>query len=92
MHDLTDDLRARIRQILLDDWDPSSAARFEHARGEYDSYIDPLRTMIAQGAGEDDVVRYLHERERESMCFPGLDTRRLRPVARKLIAVVRSAG
>jgi hypothetical protein len=83
---------ATIRQILLDDWDPSNAARFEHARREYDAYIEPLLRLIRRGAGEDDVVRFLHDRERESMCFPGLDTRRLVRVARKLIAAVRNAS
>ena len=88
--DVPEPVRSRIRQVLLDDWDPSNAARFEHSRGEYDAYIAPLWTMIRAGAAEDDVVYFLHERERELMCFPGLDTRRLRPVARKLIEVVRS--
>ena len=91
MPDETDEqLRLRVRQVLLDDWDPSNAARSEHSRGEYDAYIGPLCAMIRAGAGDDEVVNFLHERERESMCFPGLDTRRLRPVARKLIALLRS--
>ncbi len=85
-------VRSRIRQILLEDWDPSNASRFEHARGEYDAYIQPLWDLIRSGAGEDAVVNFLHDRERESMCFPGLDTRRLHPVARKLIATVRNIG
>src|SRR5688572_27013888 len=88
--EITEPLRSRIRQVLLDDWDPSNASRFEHSRGEYDAYIEPLWAMICAGAGEDAVVNFLHERERESMCFPGLDTRRLRPVARKLIELLRS--
>jgi len=82
-----DNIRSRIRQILLNDWDPSNAARNEPAHGEYDGYIDPLLDLIQSGAGEEAVVEYLHERERESMCFPSLDTRRLRPVARKLLAL-----
>ena len=88
--EIPETVRSRIRQVLLDEWDPSNASRFEHSRGEYDAYIEPLWAIIRAGAGEDAVVEFLHERERESMCFPGLDTRRLRPVARKLIALVRS--
>jgi hypothetical protein len=78
-------IRDGIREILLTDWDPHNAGRFEAARGEYDGYIEPLRELIQSGAGEDAVVAYLHEREQETMCFPALGTRRLLPVARKLI-------
>jgi hypothetical protein len=80
-----DAVRSQIREILLSDWDPSNASRSEWSRGEYDGYVDPLYDLIRSGATEDAVVEFLHERERESMCFPGLDTRRLRPVARKLL-------
>ncbi|HEX8523168.1 MAG TPA: hypothetical protein VF669_13000 [Tepidisphaeraceae bacterium] len=83
------DIRDQIREILLRDWDPSNASRFEHSRGEYDSYLQPLSELLHAGASEEQIMDYLHERELESMCFPGLDTRRLLPVARKLIALGR---
>ena len=82
-----DPVRSRVRQVLLDDWDPHEAARSPAARGTYDVYIDPLLDLLRTGAGEDAVVAFLHERERESMCFPSLGTARLRPVARKLLAL-----
>lgn len=85
--DPADPVRARIREILLTDWDPAGASRFEAARGEYDSYIEPLRELIQSGADEEAIVSFLHEREQETMCFPGLGTRRLLPVARKLIGL-----
>ena len=84
-------IRDRIRHVLLSDWDPSNAARFESARHEYDGYIDPLYELIRAGGDEDAVVSYLHERERESMCFPSLGTQRLRPVARKLLKAAGQA-
>ena len=80
-----DAIRDRMRDVLLNDWDPSNAARFDAARHEYDGYIDPLYKLIRAGGGENAVVEYLHERERESICFPSLGTQRLRPVARKLL-------
>lgn len=83
-----DPIRSRIRGLLLNDWDPTNASRSEHAHGEYDSFVDPLHELIfTNNAGEDAIVDYLREREREIMCFPGLDPRRLRPVARKLLAL-----
>ena len=83
-----DPLRSRIREILLCDWDPSNAARFESASGEYDSYVDPIAEMLARGADEEAIVAYLYDVEQYVMCFPSLDTRRLRPVARKLLRCV----
>ena len=80
-------MRTAIRQILLADWDPSNAARIEAAHGEYDCYLPPLMDLLHGGASEDDIVDFLFAREREIMCFPGLDKRRLRPVARKLLAL-----
>jgi hypothetical protein len=78
-------IRDRIREVLLNDWDPHNAARDEAAHGTYDTYIDSLVRLIQSGGDEDAVVAYLHEREKESMCFPSLGTQRLRPVARKLL-------
>ena len=83
-----DTIRARVRLILLADWDPHNAAPNPAAHGTYDTYIDPLLRLARRGGGEDAVVDFLHERERESMCFPSLGTARLRPVARKLLALI----
>ena len=83
-------LRVRVRQILLEDWDPHNAARMPEAHGTYDTYVPPLCDLLrSQGADEQAVVDWLHERERESMCFPSLGTGRLRRVARKLLNSAR---
>lgn len=80
-----DDVRSNIREILLADWDPSNAGRFEAARGEYDAEIEPLYALIQAGAEEEAIMDHLFAREREIMCFPGLGKERLRRVARKLL-------
>ncbi len=80
-------VRDRIRDILLMDWDPSNASRFEASRGEYDGCIEPLWSLIVSGEGEEAIVAFLLDGERDSMCFPGLDTRRLLRPARKLLAL-----
>jgi hypothetical protein len=86
-----DSIRSRMRDVLLNDWDPHNAARLAAAHSTYDGYIDPLLALLRSGAGEEQVVEFLHERERESMCFPSLGTRRLIPVARKLLAIHQEA-
>ena len=88
----TDDtLFARIRAVLLNDWDPHNAAGNPAAHGTYDSYIPPLLDRLRSGARAEDVIEFLHEREKESMCFPSLGTQRLRRVADKLINLGKSS-
>src|SRR5437764_13299485 len=87
-----DELRSCIRQVLLDDWDPHDAARNPAAHGSYDGYIDPLLALIRAGADEGALVEFLHEGEKESMCFPSLGTTRLRRVARKLLVAAGSSA
>jgi hypothetical protein len=77
----------RIRTVLLDDWDPHNAANVEAARDTYDGYLAPLRSMLEGAADEEALVGWLKEREEETMCFPSLGTRRLRRVAKKLLAL-----
>ena len=77
-----DDLRDRVRQILLTDWDDARGLPDRH-----DSHLDALIEIIRTSQDETPIVEFLHERERESMCFPSLGTARLRPVARKLLAL-----
>ena len=43
-------VRSRIRDVLLNDWDPHDAARSPAARGTYDGYVDPLYDLLAGGA------------------------------------------
>ena len=82
---MSDTLRTRIRQVLLNDWDPHNASRLEAAQGTYDDYLSPLADMILSDADEQQLVDWLHEREKETMCFPALGTQRLRRVAKLLL-------
>ena len=81
------DLRDQIRSILLNDWDPNSAAHSEAASGTYDAYISPLADLIRSGADEEAIIAFLKERESEIMCFPAIGTSHLQRVARKLLAL-----
>ena len=87
-----DSIRDRIRDVLVNDWDPHNAARSPAAHSTYDGYIAPLLDLLRGGADDEQIIDFLHERERESMCFPSLGTQRLRPVARKLRALLPAAA
>jgi len=80
-----DEIRDRIRRVLLEDWDPSNAARFEAATHEYDAYLSPLADLIRSDADEEQLITFLKERESEIMCFPAIGKSHLRRVARHLI-------
>jgi hypothetical protein len=82
-----DNLHERVRQILINDWDPADCARTEAARDVYNGYIPPLVDLIQSGGDETAIIDFLKGREAESMCFPALGTRHLRFVAKKLKAL-----
>jgi hypothetical protein len=82
-----DEVRGRVRQILLEDWDPHEVFRRPEGHGAYDAWVAPLWNEIAVGADEETVMEWLHEREKETMCFPSLGRERLRRVARKLVGL-----
>jgi hypothetical protein len=82
-----DPLRQRIREILINDWDPHDAGRREAAHHTYDGYISPLVELIRSGADGDALIAFLKEREAETMCFPALGTRHLNNAAKKLTAL-----
>jgi hypothetical protein len=79
--------QAKVRQILLEDWDPHDAFKRPEAHGAYNAWVRPLWDLIASGATEEQVMEWLHEREKETMCFPSLGVERLRRPARKLLAL-----
>ena len=79
-----DAFKAAIRSVLLNDWDPHNASRSEAGANTYDEYIAPLADMILSDADEKTIIQWLHEREKETMCFPSLGTSRLVRVARLL--------
>jgi len=76
--------RPLIRQILLQDWDPHDVFKRAEAHGAYDGWVEPVYELLRAGAGEEELMEWLGEREKETMCFPSLGLERLRRVARKL--------
>lgn len=80
-----ENMDALIRDILLNDWDPHNASRHPAAGNTYDDYIPKLRELIESRATVEQVIDFLHDREKETMCFPSLGKQRLIRVARKLL-------
>lgn len=83
MTNAPENLRDAVREVLLTEWDDSNGFP-----GRHDALIDRLIDVIRSSSDESPIVEFLHEREKESMCFPSLGTARLRPVARKLLRLL----
>lgn len=53
--------RARVRRILLQDWDPIGVKHAPEASDEYDSYADKAYVMLMNDrATADDIAAYLY--------------------------------
>ena len=60
--------RARVRQILLHDWDPIGIQDVPEASDEYDRYVDKAYVMLMDGrATADMIAAYLYEIAAEHM-------------------------
>jgi hypothetical protein len=60
--------RARVRQILLHDWDPIGIQDAPEASDEYDSYADKAYVMlIDERATADAIAAYLYQIAAEHM-------------------------
>ena len=52
-------IRAQIRRVLLETWDPIGVAGELYAQDEYDSYIGPIFDLLIAGGTDSDLARYL---------------------------------
>ena len=82
-------LEARVREILLQSWDPIGIAGVAAAKDEYDQYVKPITTMLTTGTSVDELSRYLAEIETDRMGLTG-DHRRAESVAMKLREIART--
>jgi hypothetical protein len=54
--------RARVREILMREWDPVGVAGSPEAADEYDSYVGAVYVMLMdQRATQDQIAAYLYD-------------------------------
>jgi hypothetical protein len=75
---------AAIKSVLLQEWDPLGVHELPGPHGEYDTHAHEVYDLLARGASDVQVERYLHHIERDDLHHPELATRDLGPVLRKL--------
>ena len=53
-------IRLRIRQVLLDTWDPIGIKNEPNAQDEYDAYIGDLYELLSSKAPDSKIAEYLY--------------------------------
>jgi hypothetical protein len=79
-------LEAEIGQMLLEQWDPLGAAASAEPFVGYGSQAREVYSLLARGASNVQIVRRLHQIERDEMQHPELAARDLTPLVRNLRA------
>jgi hypothetical protein len=63
-------IRAEIRRVLLQVWDPIGIKDEPNAQDEYDSYLGNVYELLVAGAPDERVAQYLFEVVTERMELP----------------------
>ena len=80
---MADDMHARVRAILMQDWDPIGVADEPKAADEYDKYVPAIVAMLRTGPSADALAAHLLQIETTAMGLAG-DAARARSVAGKV--------
>jgi hypothetical protein len=56
-----------LRELLMQWWDPIGVRGVPEARGEYDSYMGPIVSLLERGGSIDELASYLVEIETDRM-------------------------
>jgi hypothetical protein len=79
----------RIERALLEQWDPLGVANAPGAHAEYQSYAHELYNLLARGASDVQIARYLHRAEDGELGHPELGSRDLALLVTQLRIIER---
>ena len=74
----------RIEHALLEQWDPLGVASAPGEHPEYHQYAHELYNLLARGASDVQIARYLHGAEGGELGHPELASRDLAPLLAQL--------
>lgn len=80
---------ARIEHALLEQWDPLGVASTPGEHPEYHTYAHELYNLLARGASDTQIVRFLHSAEVGVLGHPELASRDLAPLMAELRTIER---
>lgn len=87
---MTETREARVRRILLAEWDPIGVRHIPEAADEYDAYVADLAAMVERGAPADELAAHLETLQTDWMGLPPrdeIDRGRIRAAAASLAAL-----
>jgi len=79
-----------IARALLDQWDPLELRGQQGAHPEYDRFAHEVFSLLARGASDAQIARFLHHLERDELGRPELGTVVLTPLLTTLRALERT--
>ena len=79
----------RIEHALLEQWDPLGVASAPGEHPEYHSYAHEVYNLLARGASDLQIARYLHRAEDGELGHPELASRDLSPLVTRLRTIER---
>jgi hypothetical protein len=85
-------IRAEIRVVLLEVWDPIGVGNIPEARDEYDCYLGPVFHLLTEGGTDEQILDYLWKLATEHMGLPATRESMLPTIAAlRRISLVDSA-
>jgi hypothetical protein len=79
----------RIERALLEQWDPLGVASAPGEHPEYQAYAHEVYNLLARGASDVQVARFLHRAEDGELGHPELVSRDLAPLVDRLRTIER---
>lgn len=80
-------LHRKIKDVLLQDWDPIGVQAIPEAQDEYDGYIPMVHSMLIARRPVNEVFEYLVWLETEHMGLAA-DGQRTQSIAEKLVGLI----
>jgi hypothetical protein len=74
----------RIERALLEQWDPLGVASAPGEHSEYQPFAHEVYNLLARGASDVQIARYLHRAEDAELGHPELASRDLAPLVTRL--------
>ena len=85
-----EEAESRIGAALLAEWDPMDIRALPDHANDYLPYAHDIYGLLIRGGSDVQVVRHLHEIEREQMHHPDADSRDLTAVLKTLRALEKT--
>ena len=85
-----EDVERSIARALTDQWNPLGLNASVEPHHEYDLYVHEVFNLLARGASDMQIARFLHRAERDELGHPELASAPLTPLLTTLRALERT--